>query len=220
MKRIISYICLISISTLALTGCGHEHTFAPATCIAAAACTECGETEGEPLGHSWVEADCQTPKTCSVCGETEGEPSGHTTEVGYCDICGDLINQELISMVMDQVQVVDGDVDSIRGAANKLDYNYPAMVHSGYIIMDVLFETANTDMSTLRELCGDYEAFANIKTSVENMQVNIPGKIQSDSAADLKTYTLEYADFLDAHADFLLACANYLSEFLDDRNNE
>ena len=28
--------------------------------------------------HQWVPADCLHPKTCSACGETEGEPLGHT----------------------------------------------------------------------------------------------------------------------------------------------
>ncbi|MBO7196159.1 MAG: hypothetical protein J6V80_02390 [Clostridia bacterium] len=30
--------------------------------------------------HSWVDATCDTPKTCSECGETEGEALGHTEE--------------------------------------------------------------------------------------------------------------------------------------------
>ena len=28
--------------------------------------------------HNWNDATCTTPKTCSICGETEGEPLGHT----------------------------------------------------------------------------------------------------------------------------------------------
>lgn len=77
-----------------LTGCGHEHTWADATCTAPKTCTECGETEGEVLEHIWVEATCAEPKHCSVCGETEGEALEHTwTEATYqqpatCEVCG------------------------------------------------------------------------------------------------------------------------------------
>lgn len=77
-----------------LTGCGHKHTWVEATCTEPRTCTECGETEGEPLGHTWVEATCTEPKHCSVCGETEGEPLGHTwIEANYqdpktCSVCG------------------------------------------------------------------------------------------------------------------------------------
>lgn len=60
-----------------LTGCACEHTWVEAGCVTARTCSDCGETEGEPLGHIWVEADCITAKTCSACGETEGEALGH-----------------------------------------------------------------------------------------------------------------------------------------------
>ena len=89
---------LCSMSALAvcvmLTGCGHEHTWADATCTEPKTCSECGETEGEVLEHTWVEATCAEPKHCSVCGETEGEALEHTwTEATYweaktCSECG------------------------------------------------------------------------------------------------------------------------------------
>ena len=77
-----------------LAGCGHEHTWAEATCTEPKTCIECGETEGEALGHTWVEATCTEAKHCSVCGETEGEPLEHTwIEANYqdpktCSVCG------------------------------------------------------------------------------------------------------------------------------------
>ncbi len=77
-----------------LCGCGHEHTWTDATCTVPKTCSECGETEGEPLGHSWADATCTEPKTCSVCGETEGEALGHSwadatcTEPKTCSVCG------------------------------------------------------------------------------------------------------------------------------------
>ena len=78
-----------------LAGCGkHEHTWAEATCTTPKTCSECEETEGEPLGHSWVDATCTSPKTCSRCDATEGEPLGHQlSEANYqqpatCSVCG------------------------------------------------------------------------------------------------------------------------------------
>ena len=76
-----------------LVGCGHEHTWTEATCTEPKTCSECGETDGEPLGHTWVEATCAEPKHCSECGETEGEALEHTwTEATYqqaktCSVC-------------------------------------------------------------------------------------------------------------------------------------
>lgn len=34
--------------------------------------------------HDWVEADCTTPKTCAECGEIEGEALGHTGGTATC----------------------------------------------------------------------------------------------------------------------------------------
>ncbi|MDO4332732.1 MAG: hypothetical protein Q4C58_08605 [Eubacteriales bacterium] len=84
-----------------LTGCGHEHSWTEATCTEPKTCSECGETEGEPLGHTWVEATCAEPKHCSVCGETEGEALEHTlTEANYqqaptCEVCGQTVGEPL-----------------------------------------------------------------------------------------------------------------------------
>jgi hypothetical protein len=75
--------CFILLAA-AISGCGHEHTWAEATCTEPRTCTECGETEGEPLGHTLTEATCTEPKTCSVCGESEGEPLGHTWDMANC----------------------------------------------------------------------------------------------------------------------------------------
>ena len=70
-------------------------------------CTACGDTYTEPglaaLGHDWADADCVNPMTCLNCGDTEGDPLGHDylediypatcTEDGYtvftCTRCQD-----------------------------------------------------------------------------------------------------------------------------------
>ena len=74
MKKRICVLCLVLACLLVLTACGCKHeTWNAADCLNPKTCAECGETEGEALGHAWVDADCLTPKTCSTCGETEGE---------------------------------------------------------------------------------------------------------------------------------------------------
>lgn len=68
---ILSIIAVIAIALIYIFT-RHTHTFAEATCTTAKIC-ECGEIEGEPLGHTWVDATTENPKTCSFCGLTEGE---------------------------------------------------------------------------------------------------------------------------------------------------
>ncbi len=80
-------LALVLALALALTGCSCKHeTWEPATCEKAKTCTECGETEGAPLGHSWLVATCENAKTCEVCGKTQGEALDHQWTEATCEI--------------------------------------------------------------------------------------------------------------------------------------
>ena len=52
----------------------HVHRWAYATCQSPQTCTECGETQGNPLPHELTAASFQEPPICVVCGEVGGEP--------------------------------------------------------------------------------------------------------------------------------------------------
>lgn len=108
MKKAVFFLLA---ACLVLTGCGHQHSFKPATCTEPEICAECGETRGEALGHDWIAATCTAPKTCSRCGETEGLPVSHSfgdeeivqaascTEPGkarkVCSVCGASSEREI-----------------------------------------------------------------------------------------------------------------------------
>lgn len=78
-----------------------KHQYEAATCTIPETCKRCGNTIGEPLGHSWTEATCTIPKQCTVCGETEGSPNGHLwteascKEAKRCSICGEIEGEPL-----------------------------------------------------------------------------------------------------------------------------
>ena len=85
MKK--SMLLLVLVLCMAmLTGCFCKHeTWHDATCLTPKTCAECGETEGEALGHVWMAATCETPKTCEQCGLTEGEAKGHDWQDVTCE---------------------------------------------------------------------------------------------------------------------------------------
>lgn len=95
MKKNVTVITLLLLIIGMLSGCGHQHVWKEATCTEPKTCTECGETEGSPLGHTWTAATCTAPKTCNVCGETEGIALAHTwieatcTTPKTCSVCGE-----------------------------------------------------------------------------------------------------------------------------------
>ena len=85
MKRLYLIVLLVLCMSL-MTGCFCKHeTWNDATCELPKTCAECGETEGEALGHVWMAATCETPKTCEQCGLTDGEAKGHAWKEADCE---------------------------------------------------------------------------------------------------------------------------------------
>lgn len=103
MNRKLSVFCLFLVCVLMFTGCCFHSEWYAATCTDPKTCVECGETEGEALGHTWTDATCTEPKTCSVCRLTEGEALGHvwvdaTTEAPKtCTTCSATEGERIIT---------------------------------------------------------------------------------------------------------------------------
>ncbi len=136
MKRKVCYlIALLCVCVLA--GCGHNHVWKDADCNSPKTCEECGETEGEALGHDYREATCTEPKTCSRCKATEGEALGHRfLEATYvapatCEACG-ITEGEKIPSFMEK----EGHVVSKQGSNSFLATQYSRNKETG-IIFDV-----------------------------------------------------------------------------------
>lgn len=85
MKNKFLVLLLALAVIVCLAGCGCEHVWTAADCVNPNTCSECGETEGAPLGHTWKAATCVDAKTCEVCGATEGEAMGHSWVEATCE---------------------------------------------------------------------------------------------------------------------------------------
>ena len=87
MKKVLSLIAILCLALVFCVGCDLfpqpttnapcEHDWTDATCVAPKTCSECGETEGEALGHNAIEVFGQAP-TCTEPGQTN---------FVYCDVC-------------------------------------------------------------------------------------------------------------------------------------
>ena len=103
-KRIILLALAVLVLTMAFVACSPEHQ------------------------HVWVDADCDSPKTCSECGEIEGEALGHTelvleakaptcTEAGLtagkkCSVCDAVIEAQQTVPATGHSIVVDAAVEA------------------------------------------------------------------------------------------------------------
>lgn len=149
MKRTLFILITLLLGMVLLSGCGCQHEWQEATCLAPRRCTQCQETEGEALGHSWVNAACTAPKTCTACGETEGEMLGHVwteadcTTPRTCAVCAetegtalghsfspweaseDIMTRECAVCALEESEALDGNVliaDLARGRWECVSY--------------------------------------------------------------------------------------------------
>lgn len=91
MTRIIAVMLLLAI---ALAGC--DAASSPAS-------------NGGKCDHSWQSATCLTPKTCENCGETDGDALGHTTSSGVCSRCGEVFTLWEVGEFVDEFKQPTGD---------------------------------------------------------------------------------------------------------------
>lgn len=73
MKKLMA-IAIMAMMVLSLHGCSCKHVWTEATCTEPKTCTECGEIEGEALGHNMVQESMnerQRELVCTECKKTE-----------------------------------------------------------------------------------------------------------------------------------------------------
>ncbi len=100
--KIIVLVALMFVLTLALASCSilFEHNWVPATCTEPKTCSDCGATEGEPLGHA-EEAIPGKAATCSETGLTEGVK---------CSVCDEILVAQEEIPTKEHTEVIDAAV--------------------------------------------------------------------------------------------------------------
>lgn len=212
------YFFSVTLITFILSGCGHEHSYADATCIAPKTCTECGETEGEALGHIFLKATCDTPETCERCGETKGnalghnfleatcetpqicdrcnfvgqEALGHTSEVGKCDRCGLYQGKEIIKSILEKLKYADSLTElAVLAQTSSSSANYNTLL-SGL----TYYESAKIEYESALELCGDYPDLAALKKDIANLIDSLPLNITGSTREALLSYLDDLKNFV------------------------
>ncbi len=202
-KKIVCAVLAVLMCMTVLTGCGHEHTWTPATCTAPQTCTECGEVEGEALEHVWTDATCAAAKTCTACGEIEGEALEHQlTPATYqqgetCTVCGEVVGEALqadferygIAADMQVGQsytynTVTGENQPTQGTTTIANYevvdSYEQLqAREGYQCHVVTFETVFADPAVMQTgvhvdyTCTNYYDIAGFKDAADHSDAGI-----------------------------------------------
>lgn len=71
--------------------------------------------------HIYNDATCKTPKTCTLCGIIEGEKLSHTVNIGKCETCGELQNEELVEKIINDISFVNENSTYCNKIVNSAD---------------------------------------------------------------------------------------------------
>lgn len=136
--------------------CGSEigrptsHKWLEATCEHGKICVYCNVEEGEKADHNWLEATCTSPKICNVCGEEEGSALGHSCRIGYCENCGEYVNElqdsydTLVTAINDAWELIDESMETMALTTSYYDTTYVAEANTlDYKLQELLYDAAD-----------------------------------------------------------------------------
>lgn len=197
--RILKLITIFSLC-LSLVGC-HKHEYADATCTKPATC-ECGATKGEPMGHYLKDETCTSGKKCLRCDYEEGEPLGHDMQpatcvqssycsrcyheegeklphqvnIGYCPVCGEFVNEDIVDQFYDRIYAFDSDfvtlarkIVDIESSLNIYDEStYNTFVTNMQGVKPQVQKLIST-ITALRDFCNKYQGYGNFGSYVNEL---------------------------------------------------
>ena len=169
---IVAVVLLIVIGGVAVwylkeNTCAFGHEWQEATCTEPKTCSKCGETEGQALGHKWINATCTEPKTCEVCGTTDGDALGHTTRMGYCDNCGQYIDDllgvynSLMSDLSDATDKLSEAMETMHLTSSYYDTKYVAQANQ------INYETKEF-LNAAADEAYKYDEFSDVAYKIRN----------------------------------------------------
>ena len=181
MKKLIC-LALSAVMLLLATACGHKHTFADATC-----------TE---------------PKTCTECGETEGEALGHTVNIGQCATCGQLLNPDgditKLANINDKLGEYFNDISGYLTDYNEYKDNEDMadMAYASLLMVGNWVGYINDEYKKVADILKKYPECSECVeklNAVLNYELGMP---KSDSKSDCISYINEFNEYIELNTDF------------------
>ena len=108
-----------------------------------------------------MEATCTSSTICSVCGIEDGDPLGHSCRIGYCENCGEYVDELqdsydlLVASIDNAWELINESMDKMALTTSYYDTTYVAEANQiDYELQAVLYDAAN--------IAYQYDEFYNI----------------------------------------------------------
>ena len=186
MKKKSIYLFLICCTTVLLTGCNtHTHTYSPAS--------------------------CDTPATCLECGDTQGEPLGHTTSVGLCKRCGKIQNEKKLELLNKDFADIMAAGDHFIACIMDLSPLSAEDQYAKFQESDNYIETMKNLYDEIIKACEGEDELDRIRFQAKLLKHSAPDQIPGDDATSVANQTVLYQLYLHQ----ISSSFSYLSEDMD-----
>lgn len=161
--------------------------------------------------HSYSEADCIHPSTCIECGETEGDALGHTSLVGVCARCGEIGNKELLTtlntkfeLMMEAGTPLFSCLSGITDLDDSTQYKRFLDADKYIDVMESVYEEINVE-------CMDLEELEPLVYQIMLLRNTCPPNMYENDTTSLENKVVLYQLYLQQ----LSSSCSYISEILD-----
>lgn len=172
----------------------------------------CGHT------HSFIDATCTESKACTECGETEGEPLGHLIDVGLCSRCNKIVSEDVIKEVMTYLGNASEAANASTNEVKKANTSSSTDMFTRFSKADGNLIVVKENMQKAYELCDGYTGLDEIKEAVENVLADIPSKISGSDSDSLMNWLNEYKTFLSTISNTFSTVADFANSLAQGSN--
>lgn len=161
--------------------------------------------------HQYSDATCNHPAVCAECGETEGEALGHTSAIGVCSRCGEIGNEELLATInknFEEMMEVGTPLFSCLSGISDLD---ASAQYEKFLEADQYTATMAGIYEKIVAVCADLEELDTIVYQTKLLKNACPPAISGSDATSLANQGVLYQLYLQQ----LSSSCCYISECLD-----
>lgn len=151
------------------------------------------------------------PSICTVCGETQGEPLGHTTNVGICQRCGATQNDELLKLLNKDFSAIISNGNSLISCISDISSLNAEDQYVKFQESDDFIDTMKILYDEIIDACDGEEELDRILFQTKLLRFSAPDHIGGDNAEALANQTVLYQLYLQQ----ISSSFRYLSEDMD-----
>ena len=138
--------------------------------------------------HTWKDATCTEPKKCSECGATEGEPLGHTTDMGKCSRCSEPIGADTFKSIVSLVESAEKDFNNSLEAISNANATSISSLKAVANANQEGFSSFKKKINQASEMCGTYSLLSEYKKQLKTSASDVPLTMNGDDVDSMNYY--------------------------------